>query len=1210
MSCTKCDLHTKCDNVKIDSRSDKAPIMIVLEGPNKGDDRAGKILASDTYLKFQYFLERCGLKEEDVYVTYAVKCFTGKKISDIKPKHIKACNPYLQREIKKVKPKVIIAAGKAAFQSLTGETSVDDFRGHFRDFSMTYTVEIGESLKEKEFKTKIMPTFSIDGSMFAWVNDDYIIHDIKKAMKFADTGKHELTPIPKWEIITDIDRLEKVAEYLSKQKYTFFDTETTGLYFYKNEIVNVGFAANKNKVFIWYMNEVPREHMKKYEPEEIELMTKINLFTKKYKSRIVAATAKIMASDSKKIAHNIKFDLKFLNKEGCPTNNIYFDTMVADALIDENKRHDLNSCMEYRGFDFGPYDTNLWPYVNKDKKNKKPYSYVPPTKLSTYLAIDVGGLAMMTPRIFKELKHPKVSKNEAMFKLMFEQQMPLVRLLYEMELDGFHADVPFLDEMGIKIGKIIEKTKKRFEELTNNEVSISSPDQVSKYLESKNYPFDKVNAKKGAKGYSVDKKTLNAFVGIKKYRRIPALIIKYRELSKLKSTYLDGSDGEGGLKDMVSSEGKFHTSFNLHIARTGRLSSSNPNCLSIDTEILTASGWRDYKSLGNLDVFQYNLDNEYLDKVKPNGYYISELKEHEMTKVDSDSIDLKITQNHRCLFQNRKSGKYVVQEAKDWKNDYKILHAAKYSEGIKINKALLAFICAVQADGSYRRNNNQSGGEYYLHVIDFVFKKPRKIKRLEKILKVLKLDYVKKPKKRSSGDLTCFIVQIPEKIQKILQHYVPSKIFDYTLMELDYESRIFFLNEIRLWDGLSTRKPIEYTSIVKKNHDVIQAISSITGYRCTIGYHSKHTDLKPVYTSYAKNRNYSLTANNEVKHYTEKNIVWCISVPSGFIVTRRNGKVAIIGNCQNIPNKSGLVSVRNAFIPPEDQVVWECDFSQLELRVIAFLAHDRTLIKEFQSGDDMHSKNAVMFGHKLEFIDKNTTLEEFLKVYNYVPPENWREIEDKDKLKEIEDKIEQQRLAKKIRNLAKKIAFGLNYGIEVPTVAEEFGLENEQVQDAFDVYFNKYKAVDEFSNSRIDVVMKRGYLELPMTGRRRRFTQVVRWLRSEYGQEYYARRYLMSEIERQAKNFEVQGFANEIYVKAKLKLANMLKRHVPTSKLRLTIHDGMVNTGYLKDMKKVEKVVAKSFYTVLGEGRWSIPLTSDFEVFTRWEGDKIDHKKA
>lgn len=887
MSCDRCDLAEKCNNVKITSRSDKSKIMLVLDAPSRGDDRFGRILSSDTRLKLAYFLKRCKLDEDDIYITYAVKCNTGGKISDIKPKHIEACKYHLNKEIQKNKPKVIIAAGRYAFQALSGHTSVGDFRGHFQDYKLEYKVSIGDKKVVKEFSCKIMPTYSIESSMTVWSTDDYIIHDIKKAKKYWKKGILDVTPIPKYKIYTNIDELEEAAEFLSKQKETYFDTETNGLYFYRNNIVNIGFTHAKNAlVHIWYMSQVPKDHMKKYTDEEKRQQFKINKFVGKYKGRIEAATQKVMGSKSRKIAHNIKFDLKMLYAHKIKTKNIYFDTMVADALIDENKYHDLNSCMEYRGINFGAYDTDLWKYVNKDRKNKKPYSYVPPTLLCKYLAIDVGGLALLKPHIIKELKDPKTAPNEAMYKLMFEQQMPLLRELYRMEVRGFHADIDLLKKLGDDVGGKMKVLVDEFNKITGGTVSINSPEQVSKYFEERNYPFEKVHAKKGKKGYSVGEDTLKKFVNFKKFRKLPEIILEYRGLQKLKSTYLDGKTGEEGLVKMVSPKGKFHCSYNLHIARTGRLSSSEPNL-------------------------------------------------------------------------------------------------------------------------------------------------------------------------------------------------------------------------------------------------------------------------------------------------------------------------------QNIPNKTDGISVRNVFIAPKGQVIWECDFSQLELRVIAWLANDKVLIDEIQNGKDLHSYNAVNFGKDLNFIDEDTTIEKFLEAYNYVPPVGWKDLPEKKRAK-IEEKVELQYTMDKLRKLAKKIAFGLNYGIEESTVAEEFGISNEQSATAFASYFKKYKAVDKYIHTRIDEVLKKGYLELPITGRRRRFTQAVRWLNSEFGKDYYMRRNLIKEIERQAMNFPVQGLANEIYVRAKLRLAKDLRRQKLKAKFGLTIHDGMVNTGYLKDMKVVGELVKKNFKDQLGEGRWAVPLTSDFEVFKHcWGGEKI-----
>lgn len=885
-SCDRCQLADKCQNVKITSRSKPSKVMIILDAPSKSDDRLGRILSSDVDKKYRYFLDRCKIDPDDVYVTYAVKCNPGGKISQIKSKHVQACKYYLEKEIRKVKPEIIIACGSFAYESLTGKKgSIGDFRGHFEPYVLKYKVQVGDEKVRKKFKTMLMPTYSIDSSMTAWTMDDYIIHDIKKALKFHKTKILPVTPIPQYKIYTNIEEIEAACEELAKQEFTYFDTETTGLHHYRNKIVNAGFAGENGLVHIWYMSEVPEDHMKKYTNEQKIQMREINAFTRKYKVRIHAATRKLMMSNTKKVGHNIKFDAKFMRRHRIKLRRIYFDTMVADALIDENKYHDLNSCMEYRGINFGAYDTNLWKYVNKDRKKKKPYSHVPPNILCEYLAIDVGGLRLLHPLIVEGLKSEKTAPNQAMWKLMFEQQMPLLRELLRMEVRGFNADVKLLDELALKIGTRMKEVEREFKKATGGSVSITSTKQVSAYFTERNYPFEKVHAKSGVTGYSVGEDTLKKFMNFKKFRKIPELILEYRGLQKLKGTYLDGSAGDGGLKKMVSSKGKFHCSYNLHIARTGRLSSSDPNL-------------------------------------------------------------------------------------------------------------------------------------------------------------------------------------------------------------------------------------------------------------------------------------------------------------------------------QNIPGSSHGIQIRHIFVPPEGQLIWECDFKQLELRVIAWLANDKILIDEILNDKDLHSYNAVNFGKELEFIDQDMTIEKFLEYYNYNPPKGWEKLEG-DKRKKIDEMMEFKFVMDKLRKLAKKIAFGLNYGIEPQTVAEEFGISLPQAEAAFDTYFKKYDAVDKFIHGQIDIVLKKGFLELPITGRRRRFTQAVRWLKSEYGEDYYMRKYLIAEIERQAMNFPVQGLANEIYVKAKLRLAKDLRRSKLAARFGLTIHDGMVNTGIKEQMKQVEELVQKNFSDVLGKGKWAVPLTSDFEVYTRWGGEKI-----
>lgn len=865
----------------------KADIMIIGDCPGYSDDYAGEPFTGDSGAKLNYLLEKAKIDRDDVYLTFAVKCKAFRP-SDIKAKHIDACEPYLMREILDVRPKVIITMGKSPLISLTGETTVKDFRGHFETFEIDYT----HKKKERTFKTQVMPTFSAVASLAKWEYDDYIIHDLKKAKKFLKTKEVPMLPVPEYKLVLSVKALKEFVERYSNCKSFNTDFETTGLKFFKHEIINSGYADDTNFATIIPFTEYKAEHMehKKWTEEDVKLAKKINKFIRKHKKRIKRAMKQVHASKAKKILHNGKFDAKFARYNGIPYKNFYFDTILADALIDENKYHDLNSCMEYRGINYGPYDTKLWPYVNKSHSNKKSYQFIPPTMICEYLAIDVCGDRRLYLKQKKELKKEDMEDN------LLKTQMPLSHLMARCEYTGTKFNSIRLKEVArIFEARIMELEEKVRKITKDKELNLGSPKQLLAFFESKNYPFEKMQIKKGKTGYSCGEATLKKFAMKKKWAKIPKLILEHRSLVKMKGTFLDGKDGTGGLLQFIDAKSRIHSNWNLHTPRTGRMSCSDPNLQQIP---------------------------------RPN----------------ADFPDA----NVRQLFEPTKKG-------------------------------------------------------------------------------------------------------------------------------------------------------------------------------------------------------------------------W---------------------------------------------VMFEADYAQLELRVGAHLSQDKTMIKEVQQGVDLHTRNAVRFGTILGFLSKDMTEERFLEIKNYKPPKKWKKKykTNKKKYKQIENLIHEAGVFSEHRSFAKTLGFGLNYGMDANTLASQFSMDVEDVQDAIDLYFEKYHLLNDWREEIKELSIEEGVLILPETGRKRRFTGASKWFNHENSHDCRKRDFDIGAIHRQAMNFPIQGFANEIYVAGKLKLDRELRKRKMKTRILISVHDGLIGEGPKSEMPMVQKLAKESMERMLGKGKLAVPMEVDFEMFDKWYGTKYEMK--
>lgn len=606
MSCTDCSLHEDCQNVKIASKlkHHSADILIVLDAPDRDDDRNNAILSRDAGKKLLYLMERAGLDKDRVSYAYAIRCKPTSN-SQVKRKHIEACRKYIFQEIIELKPKVIIPMGKLAHWALTGHQSVAEYRGHFTKFEMDYT-DAGN--RAKKLSIDMLPSLSPHASMSKWELHDYIIHDLKKAMTFADTGIIPRTPDPKYDLILTRQGLKDFMDYmLSDQvKWSTNDLETTGFSFFKDKIINSGYCTNENKIFVLHTKEYDLKlHGKKWDRENQELGLRINSFVKGNREAIFKVMKRVHSAEHIKwIYHNGKFDLKFLRKNGVPIKNFAFDTLLADSYVDENKMHSLNFCLEYRGHNFGAYDTLLHPYVGKDdKKNKKTYEHIPPAMLGKYLSIDVYGDSLLFRDQVKELK------SEGLYDYFMKVKMQALREMTDAEYIGVKVDVPLIKETETALSLKVKAMEAEAKEITGNpEFNLASPKQVVEYMLEAGYPFNKLKIRQNKTGYSTDKKSLTLFLKYKRWAKFPELLLTHKTLTKLAGTYVAGKIGrkdgvEGGMLQYIDEHDHVHANFNLWTPRTGRYSCNRPS-LQV---------WpRPLKGLPNIRSFIIPIDDDHV----------------------------------------------------------------------------------------------------------------------------------------------------------------------------------------------------------------------------------------------------------------------------------------------------------------------------------------------------------------------------------------------------------------------------------------------------------------------------------------------------------------------------------------------------------------------------------------------------------------------
>lgn len=264
----------------------------------------------------------------------------------------------------------------------------------------------------------------------------------------------------------------------------------------------------------------------------------------------------------KKTAHNAKYDILVLRRAEVTLDGLDFDSMLASYVLDPGRRsHALDAlAIEFLQLPMTGYDE-----LTGKGKQQVPFDEVPITAARDYSCAD----ADITYRL-RELLEPKLADVQATA-LLRDVELPLVGVLAEMEWHGIAIDVPWFHSLKARFAKEREQVERQVYEVAGEEFNINSNKQLAAIL------FGKLALpvkKKTATGPSTDASVLQELAD--DGHALPSLLMEYRELAKLESTYLDT------LPALVNPRtGRLHTSFNQTVASTGRLASSDPNLQNI-----------------------------------------------------------------------------------------------------------------------------------------------------------------------------------------------------------------------------------------------------------------------------------------------------------------------------------------------------------------------------------------------------------------------------------------------------------------------------------------------------------------------------------------------------------------------------------------------------------------------------------------------------
>ena len=347
-----------------------------------------------------------------------------------------------------------------------------------------------------------------------------------------------------YKIVLSLEELKNVVEKVGKAELFSVDLETTSIRPMEAEIVGISLCIEPDSGY--------------YIPVRYKGKSKNNFGDDDLK--VVLEELKPVLEDDriKKCGHNIKYDMLVFERNGINLRGVDIDTMVAAWIIqpDSHSYKLDNLSQQYLHYTMVPIEE----LIGKGKKNQITMDEVELNRVAFY-AVEDADIALQLVPIFRA--EMRATGTEEVFRKI---EMPLIPVLMEMEKNGVYVDIDYLKEMSQEISKKIDVLADNIYKVAGVEFNINSPKQLSEVL------FEKLGLPR-VRGKSTDVKVLEK---LRNQHELPALVLDYRSLVKLKTTYLDAM-----AQYVNSNTGRIHSSFNQTGASTGRITSSDPNFQNI-----------------------------------------------------------------------------------------------------------------------------------------------------------------------------------------------------------------------------------------------------------------------------------------------------------------------------------------------------------------------------------------------------------------------------------------------------------------------------------------------------------------------------------------------------------------------------------------------------------------------------------------------------
>lgn len=549
---------------------------------NSTEDSSGVPFTGDAGKVLDRALKEVGVEREQVAIGNVVRCRPPNNREPLQDE-IRECFPFLKEDLKRFNPQYIIALGNVALKSLVRRTGV--------------TKLLGTSL-ESEWG-KVIPCVHPAAVLR---NPDYyndVVEVLRRAVSLVKQPQKQETKTFRSLVADTVAKVDKVVSYILEhpEDPISIDLETTGFNFVTDEILCFAVTWNSHMGIV-----VPLFHQK-LKP----------FWSNSEYSKVIELLRILGECNAPKIGHNIKFDMNFCRAKGIPLKNVFFDTMLAHYLLDENREHGLKY-LALKYTNFGDYSAELrrqLGLIMVDESIDANFSDIPDHMLWEYAAKDVAVTYSLYDVFRKELPRENVEN------FFFQWVIPIMHMLADSEFRGIRIDPVEADvvahEYKNKIENIIEelhelpevqqcvdhfyeekieKIRKKFLKSTRLRARSSSFEEYLKHLSVPKDPFNFSSTRQLAYlMYDVLKLPIERTtkkgnpstdsIAIERFSsNTPVLskVSEFRVLQKWLSTFVEPV--------LNQPDFRVHTVFLIHGTVTGRLASRRPNVQNIPREAL------------------------------------------------------------------------------------------------------------------------------------------------------------------------------------------------------------------------------------------------------------------------------------------------------------------------------------------------------------------------------------------------------------------------------------------------------------------------------------------------------------------------------------------------------------------------------------------------------------------------------------------------